>query len=42
LKLEFLKYEIFRKFGQWEPSSFVQMGRHGEADSHFSQFCEKI
>jgi len=39
------KYQISRKSFQWEPSCSMrtdrQRDRHDEADSRFSQFCER-
>jgi hypothetical protein len=36
-----LKYRISWKSVQWEPSCSMWTGRHDEANSRFSQFCEK-
>jgi hypothetical protein len=38
--LEIVKYQISWKSIQWEMSCSMQTGRHDEANSHFSQFCE--
>jgi len=39
------KYQMSRKFFQWEPSCSMradrQTDRHDEANSHFSQLCER-
>ena len=41
-----LKYQISLKSVQWEPSYFMltdgRKDRHVEANSRFSQFCERI
>jgi len=31
----------FMKIRQWEPSCFVRTDRHDDANSDFSQFCER-
>jgi len=36
-----LKYHISGKSVQWEPSCFMRTDRHDEANTRFSQFCEK-
>ena len=50
MKLEFsrqvfekqkLKYQVSSKFVQWEPSCFMRTDGHYEANSRFSQFCER-
>jgi hypothetical protein len=36
-----LKYQISSKFVQWELSCFMRVGGHNDANSSFSQFCER-
>jgi hypothetical protein len=36
-----LKYQISWKSVQWEPSCCMRTDRHDEANSRFSQFCER-
>jgi hypothetical protein len=38
---EILKYQISRKFVQWEPSCSVQTDKHDGANSRFSQFSNE-
>jgi len=35
-----IKYKISWKSFQWGPSCSIRTGRHDEANSRFSQFCE--
>jgi hypothetical protein len=34
-------YVISRKSVQWQPTCFVRTDRHDEANSRFSQFCDR-